>query len=126
LFFFERELYANPDQDLNRLWWKLVEEIQFVHPPEQVDYPHWAAKIHFTIAPVYYHNYLLGELTASQFDQYIKKQISTVTFHERVGRFFKEKVFYPGDRYGWQGMIERATGEKLNPEHFVNQFVQSV
>ncbi|SFI80423.1 M2 family metallopeptidase [Thermoflavimicrobium dichotomicum] len=122
--FFERELYRNPDQDLNRLWWKFVSEIQYVHPPEKTDYPHWAAKIHFTIAPVYYQNYLLGELTASQFDQYIRNHISPSIFNQEVGKFFIEKVFKPGDRYGWEGMIERATGEPLNPEHFVKQFVK--
>lgn len=122
--FFERELYANPDQDLNRLWWKLVQEIQYVQPPENVDFPHWAAKIHFTIAPVYYQNYLLGELTASQFDQYIRHHVSDRIFNEKTGQFFMEKVFFPGDRDGWQKMIEKATGEPLNPEHFVNQFVK--
>ena len=28
--FFERELYENPDQDLNTLWWKTVNEVQLV------------------------------------------------------------------------------------------------
>ena len=28
--------------------------------------PDWAAKIHLTVAPVYYQNYLYGELFASQ------------------------------------------------------------
>ena len=33
MFRFERELYANPDQDLNRLWWDLVEKYQEVKRP---------------------------------------------------------------------------------------------
>jgi peptidyl-dipeptidase A len=28
MFRFEKELYANPDQDLNKLWWDLVEKYQ--------------------------------------------------------------------------------------------------
>jgi oligoendopeptidase F len=121
---FERALYADPDQDLNRLWWKLVEEIQLVRPPENVDEPHWASKIHFTVAPVYYHNYLLGEMTASQFEAAIRKRAGGQVFTKETGRFFLEHVFAPGDRWGWSGLIERATGEPLNPEHFVNQFVK--
>ncbi|MET1138891.1 peptidase M3A and M3B thimet/oligopeptidase F, partial [Bacillus subtilis] len=31
--FFEKELYENPDQDLNKKWWELVEKIQFIKPP---------------------------------------------------------------------------------------------
>ncbi|TCS96675.1 peptidyl-dipeptidase A [Hazenella coriacea] len=121
--FFEKELYANPDQDLNRLWWKLVKEIQYVHPPETNDEPHWAAKIHFTIAPVYYQNYLLGELTASQFDHYIRHHVSDEMFTKKTGQFFMENVFFPGDRYNWQELINQATGEPLNPKYFVEQFV---
>mgnify|MGYP001952791387 CR=1 FL=1 len=121
--FFERELYENPDQDLNRLWWKIVSEIQLLTPPENQDYPHWAAKIHFTLVPVYYQNYLLGELTTSQLQRYIEKNISTDLFTEKVGEFLLNDFFKPGALYNWNEKIERATGERLNPQHFVDQFV---
>ncbi|MDQ0255145.1 peptidyl-dipeptidase A [Evansella vedderi] len=122
--FFERELYENPDQDLNKLWWKIVEDVQFVHPPENQNYPHWAAKIHFCIAPVYYQNYLLGELTASQLDQYMKKHVSEETYTPEIGAFLNKEYFFHGASYHWNDKIEKVTGEKLNPEHFVNQFVK--
>lgn len=121
--FFERELYENPDQDLNRLWWKLVEEIQFVNPPENRDYPHWAAKIHFTIAPVYYQNYLLGELTASQLYRYIEENISKDPYKTEVGEFLKD-FFFMAARYNWNEKLERTTGEILNPQHFIDRFVK--
>ncbi|MCH1624298.1 M2 family metallopeptidase [Ferdinandcohnia quinoae] len=121
--FFEREIYENPDQDLNRLWWKIVKDIQFVNPPENQDYPHWAAKIHFTLVPVYYQNYLLGELTTSQLQSYIDKNISSDTFTAKVGEYLINEYFKPGALYPWNEKIERATGEKLNPQHFVDQFV---
>ena len=63
---FERELYRNPDQDLNRLWWDLAEKYQEVKRPEGRNEPDYAAKIHIVTSPVYYHNYMLGELFASQ------------------------------------------------------------
>jgi peptidyl-dipeptidase A len=64
---------------------------------------------------VYYQNYLLGELTASQFDAALRRNGPTTLFNEETGRFFLEKVFHPGDRSGWQRLIEEATGEPLNP-----------
>ncbi|SFX69599.1 peptidyl-dipeptidase A [Thermoactinomyces sp. DSM 45891] len=121
---FERELYRDPDQDLNQLWWEIVKKVQFVEPPNRVDEPHWASKIHFTIAPAYYQNYLLGELTASQFDQYIKQHVSPTYFNQEVGNWFLKEIFFPGDRDGWSKLIENATGETLNPAHFVTQFVK--
>ncbi len=66
MFRFERELYRNPDQDLNRAWWDLVEKYQEVKRPEGRDLPDYASKYHLIGAPVYYHNYLMGEMFASQ------------------------------------------------------------
>jgi len=65
---FERSLYADPDADLDTLWWDLVEHHQLVHRPDGRHAPDWAAKIHLAAAPVYYQNYLYGELFASQLD----------------------------------------------------------
>ena len=66
MFRFEIELYANPDQDLNRLWWDLVEKYQEIKRPAGRDTPDFAGKYHFVGAPAYYHNYMLGEMFASQ------------------------------------------------------------
>ena len=63
---FERELYADPDADLDTLWWDLVERFQLVRRPEGRHAPDWAAKIHLAVVPVYYQNYLYGEMFASQ------------------------------------------------------------
>jgi len=132
MYNFEKQLYANPDQDLNSLWWEMVEKYQLVKRPEGRTEPDWAAKIHFTIAPVYYHNYVLGELLASQLHNHIvhnilhlesDKNVSYVGQPE-VGGFLREKVFEPGAVYHWNGMIERATGEPLTPKYFVAQFVE--
>ena len=66
MFRFEKALYENPDQDLNTLWWDLVEKYQLVHRPEGRNAPDYASKIHIVSAPAYYHNYMMGELFADQ------------------------------------------------------------
>ena len=63
---FERALYANPDGDLDSLWWELVSRYQGVTPPDGRRAPDWAAKIHIAVAPVYYHTYLYGAIVALQ------------------------------------------------------------
>lgn len=131
MYNFEKALYADPDQDLNTLWWDTVEKYQLVKRPEGRDKPDWAAKIHFAIAPCYYHNYMLGELLASQLHHKIvfdvlglesDRDVSYVGKPE-VGTFFRENVFGPGALYPWNEMIERATGEPLTARYFVEQFV---
>ncbi|HNY77378.1 MAG: M2 family metallopeptidase [Sedimentisphaerales bacterium] len=132
MYFFEKQLYADPDQDLDALWWDLVEKYQLVQRPPRRHEPDWAAKIHFTIAPCYYHNYMLGELLASQLHHHLVHKVlkldaaDTASYvgKPKVGRFLKKKVFEAGDVYPWNTMIERATGEPLSPRYFVEQFVK--
>jgi peptidyl-dipeptidase A len=132
MFNFERELYANPDQDLNALWWNLVEKYQFVKKPAGRNAPDWAAKIHFVMAPCYYHNYLLGELFASQVRHALAESIPGLkqdsdpafTGDKRIGRFLKSKIFEEAKILPWNEMIAGATGEPLNPKYFVEEFVK--
>jgi peptidyl-dipeptidase A len=132
MYNFEKQLYADPDQDLNTLWWDLVEKFQFIkRPPGPVD-AGWASKLHFTTAPCYYHNYMMGELLASQLHNHIVRKVlmlksdKDVSYvgHKEVGNFIREKVFKPGAIYPWNEMIRRATGESLTPKYFVEQFVK--
>ncbi len=124
---FERDMYNNPDQDLNKLWWDYVERFQLVTRPADRNQPDWAAKIHLAIVPVYYQNYMLGELTASQLQASLEQEldINSITGDERIGAWLTERVFKPGSRWHWNEMIEKATGEPLTPKHFVHQFVQA-
>ena len=132
MYNFEKQLYANPDQDLNNLWWDLVEKYQLIkRPPGPVD-AGWASKLHFTSAPCYYHNYMMGELLASQLHHYIVHKIFKLESDRDVsyvgekilGDYLREKVFGPGALYSWNDMIKRATGEPLTPKYFVEQFVK--
>ncbi|MBN2375033.1 MAG: M2 family metallopeptidase [Sedimentisphaerales bacterium] len=131
MYNFEKQLYANPDQDLNSLWWDMVRKYQLIKKPANRDAPDWAAKIHFTIAPCYYHNYSLGEMFASQLHQYLVNNVlkldsdQNVTYinQKKVGDYLHENVFAAGSVYNWDKMIAQATGERLNPKYFVKQFV---
>jgi len=132
MYSFEKQLYANPDQDLNTLWWKTVEKYQFIKKPKGRDEPDWAAKIHFAIAPCYYHNYMLGELLASQLHHKLARDILKVdpdkdigyVGQKKAGAFLAENVFEAGSVYHWNEMIRRATGEELTAKYFVQQFVK--
>ncbi len=131
MYHFEKQLYANPDQDLNNLWWELVEKYQMVkRPPGPID-AGWASKLHFTFAPCYYHNYMLGELLASQLHYHIVHEVlgqesdRDISFigKPRIGKYMREKVFGPGTIRSWNDMITRATGEPLTARFFAAQFV---
>ncbi len=132
MYNFEKEMYADPNQDLNALWWELVERFQMVKKPTHRNAPDWAAKIHVALYPVYYHNYLLGELFASQLHHHIVHKIlkqesdADVSYvgAKDVGQYLRKNVFEPGSSLQWNRMIEKATGEPLSPGYFVEQFVR--
>jgi len=129
---FEKALYENPDGDLNKLWWDIKEKYQFVKKPEGRNKPDWASKIHFTTAPVYYHNYLMGEMMASQLmhkmgvDILKVKNWGDIDFvnQPKLGDWLKKNIFEPGAKYSWNDLIKRATGEKLDPKYYAEQFIK--
>ena len=129
---FEKSMYSNPDQDLNQLWWSLVTEYQMLNKPEGRDEPDWATKIHIALYPCYYHNYLLGELLASQLHYYIVNNITksgnfrddSYYGNKEVGEWMRKEIFALGMRLEWNDMIERATGERLTAKYFALQFVE--
>jgi len=131
MYRFEKSMYENPDQDLNKLWWDLVEKYQMIKRPENRNSPDWATKIHIATSPCYYHNYHLGELFASQLYFTIAEKILkddpfkvlSFTGHQEVGKFLIDKVFSVGAKFEWNDMIEKATGEKLTPKYYAKQFV---
>jgi peptidyl-dipeptidase A len=122
MFHFEKFLYADPDRkDLNGLWWDLVERLQLVNRPPERNEPDWAAKIHVAVAPVYYHNYVLGHLISAQLRNHLERHVTHGPFYENevAGRYLVESFFGPGARENWRDTVLRATGEPLNTGHFV-------
>lgn len=127
MYRFEKSMYENPNQDLNQLWWDIVSKYQMLSKPEGRNMPDWATKIHIALYPCYYHNYLLGELLASQWYYYITTNITdnpSFVGEKAVGDYLRERVFKPGARYYWNEMIEKSTGEKLTAKYYAKQFVQ--
>ncbi|MDR2642862.1 MAG: M2 family metallopeptidase [Planctomycetaceae bacterium] len=119
MLYFEKALYENPDADLKKLWWDIVEKYQLLKRPKGRNKGDWASKPHFVIAPVYYHNYMLGELFASQLRESLGKFFENDD--PRLGAILKQKVFYPGSKYDWQEFVKQATGNPLSPKAFAKE-----
>jgi peptidyl-dipeptidase A len=127
---FEKGMYENPDQDLNKLWWDMVERYQMLQRPPKRNAPDYGSKIHIVSAPVYYHNYMLGEMFASQLHHAIARDVYKGTSPESVvyvgnkdvGQFMRERVFWPGRTVAWNALTHHATGADLSPEAFAKDF----
>ena len=99
----------------------LVERYQLLHRPPERTAPDWAAKIHLAVAPVYYQNYLYGELVASQVEAALRREHGGIVDREAVGRTLVERLFRPGASRRWDSLVESATGEPLTPSHLAAQ-----
>ena len=103
-----------------------MEKYQELKRPDGRNEPDYASKIHIVITPVYYHNYLLGELFAAQVHRTIARDVLKVADpktaiyvgDKSVGAYLREKVFSPGREMTWNELSCFATGEELNPKAF--------
>ncbi len=118
---FEKALYEltsqeGADADLKTLWWDMVEKYQLLKRPPNRNLGDWASKPHFVIAPVYYHNYMLGELFAAQLRSSFGKLVQNDD--PKLGAALTQKVFRPGASLPWEEFVKQATGEPLSPKAF--------
>ena len=84
---FERALYGDPEADLDTIWWELASRFQRLTPPDGRHAPDWAAKIHVACAPVYYHTYLYGSITASQLAAALTREAGGVVDRPAAGAY---------------------------------------
>ena len=123
----ERALYRNPEQDLDTLWWDLVERYQWIRRPDGRRSPDWASKVHFSVAPVYYHNYMLGEMMATQLQSHLLTRVlGNGAFDHRglvsspeVGAYLTRSVYRTGKTLDWRDTLRQATGQSLSVDAFV-------
>lgn len=125
LYHFEKSLYADPDQDLNKLWWELCHEYLLVNRPDKWNKAYWAAVPQFLFEPCQFYNYILGDIIASHLFEYMNKNLvvfndkRTFVDNKRIGMFLKTKIFEPGARLSWEEIIQNATGEPINTKYFI-------
>jgi len=117
---FEKAMYENPHQDLNKLWWDLTEKYLMVKRPENQEINEWASKIHIALYPAYYPNYMTAEVLASQFQHYIAEHISGdsgFAGKTAIGEYLIQNVYGSGKTLPWRELVRRATGEDLTEKY---------
>lgn len=131
---FERELYRDPTQNLNKLWWDMVEKYQLVKRPEGRDAPDWATKIHFVMAPVYYQNYVVAQVMVSMIKHRFLLDVLRKTNPEArvfvgradLGAQFLGAIFMMGAKWHWSQMVTTVCGEILTTKYFVDEYVKDI
>jgi peptidyl-dipeptidase A len=123
---FERELYRNPEADLDSIWWELASRYQLLTAPEGRRAPDWAAKIHIAVAPVYYHTYLYGAIVAAQIRDALTAAAGGIVGRPEAGKVLAERLFAPGLSIRWDHLVERATAGPLSIDSLAAEVAAAV
>lgn len=124
LLTFERELFTNPHQNLNDLWWGLGERLLGLSRPDGEC--SWANIIAFSTHPVYLQGFLIAELIRAHTYEYLRRTQGSIIDNPATGRFLIENYYRPGDSKPWGELIREATGEELNPQYFVDELLRDL
>jgi len=118
---FERQLYADPEADLDSAWWELASRYQLLTPQEGRRAPDWAAKIHVAVAPVYYHTYLYGAIVALQLKHALDAAVGGMVDRPEAGVLLQKKLFAPGQSIRWDCLVEEGSGSPLSVESLARE-----
>ncbi|MCD4702659.1 MAG: peptidase M3A and M3B thimet/oligopeptidase F [Candidatus Aegiribacteria sp.] len=115
---FDQALYRNRIEsidDIHQLLWKTNLEILGEQP--YADEPVWASTIHYTTHPIYFHNYLLGDLMCDMLEQTFLSREGVSDVIDRpdlFGRFILDEVVGVSGRYPFPELFRRISGEDLS------------
>ena len=115
---FELEAYKNPRRDLNKVYWDIFEK--YTSLPRHDDLKPWATDLNYVNQPLAYQNLLLADIIAAQTLAYLEKNNGTVVGNHETRSFLNQNYFRFGSRYHWRELIQRGTGEELNPRYLLS------
>lgn len=125
---FEREIYSNPDQDLDHLWSELNIKYLGIKYPDEKGACFWAVDKYFTSLPCNIQNHILADVVAAQLKHVIDVTVlnggtSKICCNKKVGEYLINNLFRYGDLYPWEKLIEKSTGEPLRSQYYVNGLI---
>ena len=109
---FEKQIYENPDQDFNELWWNLNEKYLLYPTREEDRSPEWISNQHIINASGGYLYYLFAFAISAQLEAYFPDDI--------IGPL--RGFMRYGDAMSWNDLLKKSTGEELNLNYLFNSY----
>jgi len=125
---FEREVYQNPEQDLDQLWYNLNLKYLGIRFPTEKNGCFWAANKFSTSMSCSIHNFVLADVFAAQLQHAVEKNVlmktnGVYTNNKAVGKYLVDNLYRYGNLLPWEQLIEKATGEPLNSIYLVEELI---
>lgn len=109
---FELSIYANPNQNANRLFWHLAE--QYFNISKHEDRAFWIDSYFSPLERLLALDHLYAELAAAQSLTYLKNSYDLSAQGDKYAAFLVQNYYRFGARYSWREMLERGVGDTLN------------
>lgn len=120
-FFFEYEMYSDPDQDLTALEHAMYEKY-LLTAPDSTEPHQYASSIWYTSYPCYYQNYILAAMIATQLQEALTNRYGSRKFSDTlVSRWMIENLYADGERREWTERVRHATGKSLETGPFLRK-----
>lgn len=111
----EKQIFKNPDQDLNKLFWELKKKYLFYAQSDSEQVPLWIQDRHIIHSSGIYQSYLYAAAIGSMLLEKANKD-------KQYGEWLKEDIFQYGDSKNWRDLLKRSTRTKLTTEHISNLY----
>jgi oligoendopeptidase F len=113
--------YAGEAQDMGAVERELTREVRGLDfPPD--DPPQWEANTWYTTYPVYWHNYILASVIATQVHDTITARFGPeASLHPEVADYLREHFYASGNSVTWTERIIRGTGTPLGTDAYLRR-----
>ncbi|MBQ2591884.1 MAG: M2 family metallopeptidase [Candidatus Riflebacteria bacterium] len=114
---FEKQMYENPDQNLQQLWHNLKVKYTGTNNNDKLN-NEWATIPHFISHPGYMQNYFRAELIKAQMYKHLHKELGNITENKNTANYLNNNLFKYGTSLEENELIEKFTGEPLSSKAF--------
>jgi len=113
---FEHAMYKDTTQDLDALLGQVESEILrcSLNPS-----PRWASNAWYVNYPVYWHNYVLADVIASQVHEHLRQNIGDLYNSKAAFDYCINAYIAPGARIPWLKKIAEGTGYELQAKALI-------
>ena len=113
---FEHSMYKNPSQDLDVLLGQVESEILGCSLNSS---PRWASNAWYVNYPVYWHNYVLADVIASQVHEHLRENIGDLYNSKAAFDYCINTYIAPGASIPWLQKIAEGTGYELQAKALI-------
>lgn len=114
---FERNFYANPEQNPAKLWADL--RLKYRNQ-DHAQNNEWATIPHYLSHPAYYQNYLRAALMKAQIYSHLTKTLGYITENANTSKYLKDNIFTKGATIEEYDLIRQLTGQDFSAEAYIS------